>query len=105
MSSVTSDPERTKRFRFAIDRGGTFTDIYCEVVQQDDASSPEKSLSVSNRVVKLLSEDPGNYADAPTEGIRRILEEETGVPHPRSRPINTLQIDSIRMGTVSGKSH
>lgn len=27
------------------------------------------------RVLKLLSEDPANYADAPTEGIRRILEQ------------------------------
>lgn len=27
------------------------------------------------RVFKLLSEDPTNYADAPREGIRRVLEE------------------------------
>ena len=27
-------------------------------------------------VVKLLSEDPANYDDAPTEGIRRILQAE-----------------------------
>ena len=27
------------------------------------------------RVLKLLSEDPANYVDAPTEGIRRILEQ------------------------------
>ena len=27
-------------------------------------------------VVKLLSEDPANYDDAPTEGIRRILQTE-----------------------------
>ena len=35
------------------------------------------------RVLKLLSEDPSNYPDAPREGIRRVLEEVTGVPHPR----------------------
>lgn len=28
--------------------------------------------------MKLLSEDPNNYKDAPTEGIRRIIEEEIG---------------------------
>jgi hypothetical protein len=30
-------------------------------------------------VLKLLSEDPSNYDDAPTEGIRRIIAEETGM--------------------------
>lgn len=35
------------------------------------------------RVLKLLSEDPSNYPDAPREGIRRVLEAVTGVPHPR----------------------
>lgn len=29
-------------------------------------------------MLKLLSEDPANYADAPREGIRRILEEVGG---------------------------
>lgn len=33
------------------------------------------------RVMKLLSEDPGNYPDAPREGIRRVLEE-VGQPDP-----------------------
>lgn len=32
-----------------------------------------------HRVLKLLSEDPSNYADAPREGIRRVLEACTGV--------------------------
>ena len=49
-------------FRFAIDRGGTFTDIW--------ARCPSGKIVVS----KLLSEDPANYSDAPIEGIRRILE-------------------------------
>lgn len=38
------------RFRFSIDRGGTFTDIYCEVVNTDG--------QVRCLVQKLLSEDP-----------------------------------------------
>lgn len=50
--------------------------------------------------MKLLSEDPSNYADAPTEGIRRVLERETGVPHPRGVPVDTSRIESIRMGTT-----
>lgn len=51
------------KFQFSIDRGGTFTDIY--------AKCPGGKI----RVMKLLSVDPNNYNDAPTEGIRRILEE------------------------------
>ena len=54
-------------FRFSIDRGGTFTDVYAEVPGE-----------TKFRVVKLLSEDPQNYADAPREGIRRIMESVTG---------------------------
>jgi 5-oxoprolinase (ATP-hydrolysing) len=84
----------TKRFRFAIDRGGTFTDIYSEVL---DAST---GAVIKKPVIKLLSEDPQNYKDAPTEGIRRILEAETGIPHPRSSPVDTSRIEFIRMGTT-----
>lgn len=51
------------KFQFSIDRGGTFTDIY--------ARCPSGKV----RVMKLLSEDPANYKDAPREGIRRILEQ------------------------------
>lgn len=50
------------KFKFAIDRGGTFTDIY--------AKCPNEKV----HVMKLLSVDPTNYSDAPREGIRRILE-------------------------------
>lgn len=55
------------KFRFAIDRGGTFTDIYV------------KCPNGKERVLKLLSVDPNNYEDAPREGIRRILEEVSDV--------------------------
>ena len=37
------------KFKFAIDRGGTFTDVYCELP------------SGQPRVLKLLSVDPGMY--------------------------------------------
>lgn len=51
-------------------------------------------------VIKLLSEDPSNYQDAPLEGIRRILSEFTGREIPRGEPIDTSLIQSIRMGTT-----
>jgi len=51
------------KFQFAIDRGGTFTDVW--------ARCPNGKTCV----MKLLSEDPANYSDAPREGIRRILQQ------------------------------
>jgi len=80
----------TGRFRFSIDRGGTFTDVYAEV---PDPVRPYRTL-------KLLSEDPRNYDSAPREGIRRILEEVTGKPIPRDVPVPFEDIESIRMGTT-----
>ncbi len=75
-------------FRFSIDRGGTFTDVYAKV--------PGES---GFRVVKLLSEDPQNYPDAPREGIRRILESVTGGTFPKES-FNAEKIEWIRMGTT-----
>lgn len=49
------------KFCFAIDRGGTFTDVMC--------ICPNGEI----RTLKLLSVDPQRYDDAPREGIRRIL--------------------------------
>lgn len=89
-------------FQFAIDRGGTFTDIYCEVLYRNSSSDSDSDTHRTARhvVLKLLSEDPSNYEDAPTEGIRRVLERETGEPHPRGKPVDTSRIESIRMGTT-----
>ncbi|GAQ91252.1 oxoprolinase [Klebsormidium nitens] len=78
-----------RQFRFCIDRGGTFTDIYAEVPGEPGW-----------RVEKLLSVDPGNYKDAPREGIRRILQEVTGKDIPRDVKVPTEEIDWIRMGTT-----
>jgi 5-oxoprolinase (ATP-hydrolysing) len=61
---------------FAIDRGGTFTDIV--------ANSSDGRL----RVEKLLSENPDRYADAALEGIRRVLAEDGGT------------LGEVRMGTT-----
>ena len=61
---------------FAIDRGGTFTDI---VATSSDGAQ---------RVEKLLSENPGQYDDAALAGIRRILGREGGA------------LGEVRMGTT-----
>jgi 5-oxoprolinase (ATP-hydrolysing) len=51
-------------------------------------------------VIKLLSEDPQNYEDAPLEGIRRLLSRFSGKEIPRGEPLDTSKIESIRMGTT-----
>uniref|UniRef100_A0A6Q2XRM8 5-oxoprolinase, ATP-hydrolysing n=1 Tax=Esox lucius TaxID=8010 RepID=A0A6Q2XRM8_ESOLU len=76
------------KFDFAIDRGGTFTDVFARLPDGRE------------KVLKLLSHDPQNYQDAPTEGIRRVLEEETGLAFPREQPVDTSLIGWIRMGTT-----
>ncbi|KAJ5295187.1 hypothetical protein N7508_010008 [Penicillium antarcticum] len=75
----------------AIDRGGTFTDC---------VGNPGTGCLEDDIVIKLLSEDPANYKDAPLEGIRRILSRFTGRDIPRGEPIDTSLIQSIRMGTT-----
>lgn len=78
----------TGKFKFAIDRGGTFTDVF--------AKCPNGKI----RVLKLLSEDPQHYKDAPTEGIRRIIQEETGNAVDTNGNVDNSQIEWIRMGTT-----
>lgn len=73
--------------KIAIDRGGTFTDVY--------ASDGEKEI-----VLKLLSVDPENYKDAPVEGIRRVLEQVTGKPISKDDALDLSLVESIRMGTT-----
>lgn len=53
-------------------------------------------------IVKLLSQDPANYPDAPIEGIRRILEQITGKNLPRNQKLDTSEFSSfsVRMGTT-----
>ncbi|KAK7701289.1 hypothetical protein SLS64_010332 [Diaporthe eres] len=77
-----------KSIKFAIDRGGTFTDVWASVPGQKDI------------VLKLLSVDPDNYDDAPSEGIRRVLEIVSGQEISRRSPIPKDLIHSIRMGTT-----
>ena len=51
-------------------------------------------------IIKLLSEDPANYNDAPLEGIRRLMSQFTSREIPRGEPLDTSKIESIRMGTT-----
>ncbi|KAF5679209.1 hypothetical protein FHETE_950 [Fusarium heterosporum] len=85
INEPTSSPSK---IRIAIDRGGTFTDCLGIVPGKPDI------------LVKLLSNDPSNYSDAPTEGIRRILEAATGKTLARGEQIDTSGIESIKMGTT-----
>ena len=75
----------------SIQRGGTFTDCV------GNAGTGKMSDDI---VIKLLSEDPANYDDAPLEGIRRLLSKFTGRDIPRGEPLDTSKIESIRMGTT-----
>ncbi|MCW3798484.1 hydantoinase B/oxoprolinase family protein [Sphingomonas sp. BN140010] len=61
---------------FAIDRGGTFTDI---VARGSDGRV---------RVLKLLSENPRQYPDAALAGIGQVIADEGG------------QVGAVRMGTT-----
>ncbi|GAO17935.1 hypothetical protein UVI_02026870 [Ustilaginoidea virens] len=78
---------KARRVRIAIDRGGTFTDC---VGERDGEQI----------IIKLLSEDPANYQDAPLEGIRRIMSHFLGHDIPRGDALDTSDIESIRMGTT-----
>ena len=59
---MTDAPSKPS-WRFAIDRGGTFTDVV--------ATTPDGRLVTD----KLLSEDPGRYDDAASEAVRRLMQE------------------------------
>ncbi|RYP78442.1 hypothetical protein DL771_000627 [Monosporascus sp. 5C6A] len=80
--------QSSRGIRIAIDRGGTFTDCVGTQEGKDDV------------VIKLLSEDPANYEDAPLEGIRRIMSHFLGREVPRGEALDTSCIESIRMGTT-----
>ncbi|RDL33050.1 Uncharacterized protein BP5553_08489 [Venustampulla echinocandica] len=87
MGSVTPNLPNGQ-IKIAIDRGGTFTDVW--------ASSPNKP----DVVMKLLSVDPGNYQDAPTEGIRRVLSMYGDAEIPRGIPLPKENLAIVRMGTT-----
>jgi 5-oxoprolinase (ATP-hydrolysing) len=71
-----------RRWQFWIDRGGTFTDLV--------ARRPDGEVVTA----KLLSENPEQYEDAATEGIRRLLGLASGDPIP------DVDVEHVRMGTT-----
>ncbi|KUI56006.1 hypothetical protein VP1G_03355 [Cytospora mali] len=70
--------------RVAIDRGGTFCDVIAYIPGQETLT------------FKLLSEDPANYRDAPTEAIRRVLVAAEGGDIPPGQRLDA----SCRIGTT-----
>ncbi|KAK7222352.1 hypothetical protein V2G26_010355 [Clonostachys chloroleuca] len=78
-----------KGTRIAIDRGGTFTDFWARIPGRKD-----------DVVFKLLSVSPDEYSDAPSEGVRKILEIAEERPIPRGEALDLNQVESIRMGTT-----
>ncbi|MBL8307190.1 MAG: 5-oxoprolinase, partial [Rubrivivax sp.] len=72
----------TPRWQFWIDRGGTFTDVV--------GRAPDGAL----HTLKLLSENPEQYADAAVEGIRRLLGLQPG------EAITAERVDCVKMGTT-----
>lgn len=74
-----------------LQRGGTFTDC---------VGNPGTGKMEDDIIIKLLSEDPNNYDDAPLEGIRRLLSKFTGREVPRGEALDTSKIEGIRMGTT-----
>jgi 5-oxoprolinase (ATP-hydrolysing) len=70
------------RWQFWIDRGGTFTDVV--------GRAPGGAL----HTLKLLSDNPEQYADAAVEGIRRLLKLAPG------EPITPALVDAVKMGTT-----
>ena len=72
----------SSRWQFWIDRGGTFTDVI--------GRAPDGTL----HTLKLLSENPEQYADAAVEGIRRLLDLRV------DEPITPDRVECVKMGTT-----
>jgi 5-oxoprolinase (ATP-hydrolysing) len=70
------------RWQFWIDRGGTFTDVV--------GRRPDGALVTH----KLLSENPGRYADAALAGIRALLGLKGDAPIPAGL------VEAVKMGTT-----
>ncbi|KAK0219992.1 5-oxoprolinase [Armillaria fumosa] len=73
--------------RIAIDRGGTFCDVFATFAHHPPV------------ILKVLSVDAA-YPDAPTEAIRRVLEIGYDSPIPRGELLDVSGVEVIRMGTT-----
>ena len=76
--------KNSKTWRFAIDRGGTFTDVVARSSTGDLVTR------------KLLSENPAHYSDSVIQGIRDVLKVGSDDPLPLS------SIAEVRLGTTLG---
>jgi len=79
---ATNPMNNKRKCQFWIDRGGTFTDVVMR--------TPDGALNT----LKLLSENPEQYADAALQGIRDLL----GISS--DAPIPAAEIEAIKMGTT-----
>ncbi|KAK8853496.1 hypothetical protein IAR55_004203 [Kwoniella newhampshirensis] len=104
---------RSEGARVAIDRGGTFCDVWAfipthlwappipvELLGNADIIPGDESDGGVQITFKLLSVDPANYDDAPSEGIRRLLQIVKKEAVPRGELYDTSLIESVRMGTT-----
>ncbi|WP_431687097.1 hydantoinase B/oxoprolinase family protein [Hahella sp. NBU794] len=82
MTTQNTNTAGAGKWRFWVDRGGTFTDIV--------ARNPTGELITH----KLLSENPAQYPDAVLEGVRVLM----GVP--RGAQVPEQDIEEIKMGTT-----
>lgn len=70
-------------YRFAIDRGGTFTDVVAEL--------PDGRIITT----KLLSHDPAHYPDAASEAVHRVLAEHGEAPIAELRIGTTIATNAL----------
>ena len=81
--SQSEQPPQPAAWRFAIDRGGTFTDVV--------ATAPDGQLVTD----KLLSEDPGRYDDAASESVRRLMARHGEAPIAEMRIGTTVATNAL----------
>lgn len=77
-----------KKLRISIDRGGTFTDCIATRPDGDDI------------VVKILSVDPNNYSDAPSEAIRQVLETYRDQEVPRGTKLDLYDVGKSQLRLI-----
>jgi hypothetical protein len=53
------------------------------------------SYDVHRNLICAVSQDPANYNDAPTEGIRRVLETVIGKAIPRGEKLDIAKIGAL----------
>ena len=73
----------TGSYRFAIDRGGTFTDVV--------AQTPDGTLVTT----KLLSSNPEQYPDAASEAVHRLMAEHGPAPVAELRIGTTIATNAL----------